>query len=121
MKQVTHFTEKPKEIYFENFSGTAPNKVWLRRNIKKQTVTPDEGDAYVEYTADEVYFETAHSLDEVQADKDTYWSYGETWQPGVLDAEVMDNEELTKTCNDLQNGQIDLYDAIAALYESTSL
>ena len=56
MRQETHFTEKPKEIYFENFSGTAPNKVWMRRNIKKQTVTPEEGDAYTEYTADEVYF-----------------------------------------------------------------
>ena len=117
MRQETHFTEKPKEIYFENFSGTAPNKAWMRRNIKKQTVTPEEG----EYTADEVYFETSHSLDEVQADKDTYWSYGETWQPGVLDAEVMDNKELTEGYNNLQNGQLDLYDAIAALYETTNL
>ena len=121
MKQVTHFTEKPKEIYFENFSGLAPNKVWLRRNIKKQTVTPEQGDAYTEYVADEVYFETSHTLDEVQADKDTYWTYGESWKSGDHDVDVMDNEELTKTCTDLQNGQIDLYDSIAALYEATSL
>ena len=121
MKQVTHFTEKPKELYFENFSGTTSNKVWMRRNIKKQTVTPEQGDAYTEYTADEVYFETAHTLDEVQADTETYWAYGETWQPGVLDAEVMDNKELTEGYNNLQNGQLDLYDAIAALYETTNL
>ena len=120
MKQVTHFTEKPKEIYFENFSGLAPNKVWLRRNIKKQTVTPEQGDAYTEYVADEVYFETSHTLDEVQADKDTYWTYGESWKSGDHDVDVMDNEELTKTCTDLQNGQIDLYDAIAALYAAAA-
>ena len=121
MRQETHFTEKPKEIYFENFSGTAPNKVWMRRNIKKQTVTPEEGGAYTEYTADEVYFETSHSLDEVQADKDTYWSYGETWQPGVQDEGIMDNKELTEGFNSLQSGQLDLYDAIASLYETASL
>lgn len=121
MKQVTHFTEKPKEIYFENFSGLAPNKVWLRRNIKKQTVTPEQGDAYTEYIADEVYFETAHTLDEVQAGKDTYWTYGETWQPGVQDEGIMDNKELTEGFNSLQSGQLDLYDAIASLYETASL
>ena len=92
MRQETHFTEKPKEIYFENFSGTAPNKAWMRRNIKKQTVTPEEGDAY-----------------------------GETWQPGVQDEGIMDNKELTEGFNSLQSGQLDLYDAIASLYETASL
>lgn len=121
MKQITHFTEKPKEIYFENFCGTAPNKVWMRRSIKKQTVTPEQGDAYTEYVADEVYFETAHTLAEVQDDNDAYWTYGESWQPGVLDAEVMDNKELTEGYNNLQSGQLDIYDAIAALYETANL
>ena len=91
------------------------------RAEQKQTVTPEEGDAYTEYTADEVYFETSHSLDEVQADKDTYWSYGETWQPGVQDEGIMDNKELTEGFNSLQSGQLDLYDAIASLYETVSL
>ena len=121
MIQVTTYNEKPTEIYFENFGGTAANKVWIRKNIKQQTVQPEQSDPYKVWVADEVYFETAHTLDEIKVDTDAYWQYGQTWQPGVQDEGIMDNKELTEGYNNLQSGQLDLYDAIAALYETANL
>lgn len=56
MIQVTTYNEKPTEIYFENFGGTAANKVWMRKNIKQQTIQPEQGDPYKVWVADEVYF-----------------------------------------------------------------
>ena len=93
----------------------------MRKNIKQQTVQPEQGDPYKVWVADEVYFETAHTLEEIKADTATYWQYGQTWQPGVQDEGIMDNKELTEGFNNLQSGQLDLYDAIAALYETASL
>ena len=39
----------------------------------------------------------------------------------MVKAVRMDNKELTEGFNNLQSGQLDLYDAIAALYETASL
>ena len=61
------------------------------------------------------------TYNEKPTDTATYWQYGQTWQPGVLDEGIMDNKELTEGFNNLQSSQLDLYDAIAALYETASL
>ena len=39
----------------------------------------------------------------------------------MVKAVRMDNKELTEGFNSLQSGQLDLYDAIASLYETASL
>ena len=39
----------------------------------------------------------------------------------MVKAVKMDNKELTEGFNSLQSGQLDLYDAIASLYETVSL
>ncbi len=74
MLTVTSYGEKPDTIVFEE---NKLNRVWLRKDIKK--VKDDEGN--ISYTANEVYFETSATKEEIKADFDKYFLYGETWQP----------------------------------------
>lgn len=65
MKQVTHFTEMPESIRFESFPGKAA-RVWLRKNVAGEPVAAEDGAEYTAYKADEVYFETTATEDEVK-------------------------------------------------------
>lgn len=78
MKQVTHFTEEPESIHFESFPDKA-SKAWLRKNITKETATAEDGSEYTAYKADEVYFETSATEEEVKADFDSWYAFGEGW------------------------------------------
>lgn len=118
----TNFSEKPEKIHYENVLGQV--KAWLRKNIKKKEdviETFDETYKIVSYEADEVYFEAnGISLDEIEKNFDKYYEDGKTWQPKSISNAVMTNKELTNTCEDLKNQQLDLCDAIASLYENVA-
>lgn len=118
----TNFSEKPEKIHYENVLGKV--KAWLRKNIKKKEETIetfDETYKIVSYEADEVYLETENiSLDEIEKNFDKYYENGKTWQPKSISNSVMTNKELTNTCEDLKNQQLDLCDAIASLYENVA-
>lgn len=118
----TNFSEKPEKIHYENVLGKV--KAWLRKNIKKKEETIetfDETYKIVSYEADEVYFEAENiSLDEIEKNFDKYYENGKTWQPKSISNSVMTNKELTNTCEDLKNQQLDLCDAIASLYENVA-
>lgn len=78
MKQVTHFTEMPESIRFESFPGKAA-RVWLRKNVAGEPVAAEDGAEYTAYKADEVYFETTATEDEVKAAFDDWYAFGESW------------------------------------------
>ena len=118
----TNFSEKPEKIHYEDILGQ--EKIWLRKNIKKKEdviETFEETYKIVSYEADEVYFETnGVSLDEIEKNFEKYYEDGKTWQPKSISNTVMTNKELTNTCEDLKNQQLDLCDAIASLYENVA-
>ncbi len=89
MLTTTFFSEKPNSLVFETHDL---NRVWLRKNIKKQK--DEEGN--ISYSADEVYFETSATKEEIEQDFDKYFTYGETWsEPTVptLEDRVKDLED----------------------------
>ncbi len=80
MKQITYYSEKPDGMYFEEHNGEM-NRVWLRKNIAEETRSDGEHE-YTVYWADEVYFETSASKDEIETDLDSWFAFGESWTAG---------------------------------------
>ena len=116
------YTEDPAAIRFENLPGKK-NHVWMRRNIVEQDAPQMDGEAATktpvkQWVADEVYFETASSYEDIKADEDKWYAYGTTWVDGAAEPDVLTNKQLTDTCGELQTQQLDLYDAVATIYES---
>ncbi len=80
MKQITYFSEKPEKMHFEQHNGEM-NRVWLRKNIAEYVRSDGEHET-TEFTADEVYFETSASKDEIEADFDGWFDFGKSWVDG---------------------------------------
>lgn len=78
MKVKAEFTERPETMVFE--PGTK-NRVWLRKNIAEEARNDGEHET-AEFTADEVYFETSASKNEIEADFDSWYDFGEGWVDG---------------------------------------
>lgn len=78
MKVKAEFTERPESMVFE--AGNK-NRVWLRKNIVDE-VRNDGEHEYTAYSADEVYFETSAGKDEIEADFDSWFDFGESWVDG---------------------------------------
>lgn len=108
MRQETHFTEKPKEIYFENFSGTAPNKVWCAATSKSRLSPPRRAMPTPSTPQTRSISRLRTRWTRCRLTRIPTGSYGETWQPGVQDEGIMDNKELTEGFNSLQSRQLDL-------------
>ena len=119
MIMKSYFTESPATTRFETLPGKK-NRVWMRRNIKEQEVPTDSTGKNTEkqWVADEVYFETVAGCEEITANEDKWYAYGSTWTEGTDEPDILTNKELTETCSELQNQQLDLYDAVATIYES---
>lgn len=89
MLVVTSFSEKPTTIVYEEHDS---NRVWLRKDIKK---VKDE-DGNISYQANEVYFETSATKEEVETDFDKYFEFGKTWEnptSPTLEERVKDLED----------------------------
>lgn len=80
MKQVTYYSERPEKMHFEQH-GDEMNRVWLRKNIVEE-VRGDGEHEYTAFSADEVYFETSAGKDEIEADFDSWFAFGEGWTTG---------------------------------------
>lgn len=78
MKVKAEFTERPDVVVFE--SGDK-NRVWLRKNIAEEVRSDGEHEAAA-FTADEVYFETSAEKNEIEADFDSWFEFGESWVDG---------------------------------------
>lgn len=89
MKVEAHASAKPEELCYNTLTipkdgNTA--EVWIRKNIRKQTVpalSEDAGSENSEWVYDEVYFRTTASQSEIEADIEGYWITGADWEPDV--------------------------------------
>ena len=69
-----YFTSRPEKILFEQSNDG--NRVWLRKNIKKET--DEEGNE--QYSCDEAYFETGATFEEINDNFNKYFTYASTWE-----------------------------------------
>lgn len=120
MIQVTYYTEMPEQVQVENLGEKKTGHIWLRKNIKeierRENIDGEEV-VQVEWMADEAYFEQVNPKAS-EIDLETWWEYAASWQPGMPEKDVLGNKELTEKCNELQTGQLDIYDAVATIYET---
>ena len=68
MSNVVYYSEQPEAIQYMPLPDSSYADVWLRTNIEETTTTEATEDGETEQTlwqADEVYFRTTLSLDEV--------------------------------------------------------
>ena len=112
MKTIAHAAEKPQEMqYVLRQDGQAD--VWMRRNITQQPCPSDgDGAAGLEYIYDEVFFRTAATLEEIEADPDTYWAKGQLWTPDVpLTKEERQEKKIKELEKSLEQAKADLTQA----------
>lgn len=86
--EKVHSPVVPKETEICTLPGSGLNEVWLRKNIQKTTAAHFEGDSgesgeSLEYVYDEVYFQTAATKEEIEADINSFWLEGQEWKPEV--------------------------------------
>lgn len=114
MKSTVHATEEPQAVrYTARHDGYAD--VWLRKNITQETVTFD-GAETTEYVYDEVFFRTTSTQGEIEADIDSFWNAGETWEPSVpLTKEEQQAEKILALEAELEQTKTDNNMAIAEL------
>lgn len=98
------YSQKPEKIrYMQRPDGSAD--VWLRKNVKKQT-GEQEGEEFTYFEADEVYFNTRDTLEQVEANFEEYYA-GNLPKPPA--PEIPDSERIAA----LEAAMLDLAEVIA--------
>lgn len=76
MLNKTEYSQRPEKVYVEEHEKG--NDAWLRQNI---TEIPDvEGDG-THWEADEAYFKTFATEEEIEEDFDGYFDEASGWEP----------------------------------------
>ena len=82
MKIVKAHSPVMPEPVLHNLISDGIAEVWIRKNIQQVTAPFEEGEN-LDYTYDEVYFQTTATLAEIEGDLETYWESGQGWEPEV--------------------------------------
>lgn len=91
---LTQFTEKPETyVYMALPDGKAD--VWLRKNITEATEKDEDGNKSTHYTANEVYFRTSMTEDEVVASFDAIYEAGGTSEDEDTGEEIIEGVDIT--------------------------
>lgn len=98
------FSQKPEKIRYMKVSEGGAD-VWLRKNIKNQTGEM-EGEEYSYYEADEVYFRTNDTKEQIEANFEEYFA-GNLPKPPA--PEIPDSERIAA----LEAAMLDLAEVIA--------
>lgn len=90
--------------------GDGLSDCYLRRNITSEEVTDENGVTQTVWSADEVYFTTDKSADEIEALFDALWTEAE--KMSMTDSErIVQNES---DILDVQEGIVEIYEMLIA-------
>lgn len=106
--ETVHSPVRPAEVTYNRLSSSLA-ECWIRKNIKKETLSTDTANTEneveegivglgvaenLEYVYEEVYFQTAATEDEIRMDLEGFWISGQEWNPPVPMTQAQRIEQL---------------------------
>ncbi len=101
MSQLTQYTEKPEAMQYMPLPDSELADVWLRKNIA-EVEDEQDGEARTHYEADEVYFRTSLSEENVAENFDELFENGGTTVDEDTGEESVSNPTLAERVEALE-------------------